>query len=114
MTLTEEDVERISKLGVKDFYMYKGGYLQLVNVQGRCIFLKRDKCSIYEDRPAGCRLYPLILDLDNDDIILHDFCPYTEEFNFTDEDEDKLQDVIDCEEKERDERILKRLHEVSG
>jgi Fe-S-cluster containining protein len=76
MTLTNEDMERISGLGFKNFYIYKNGYNQLVNENGHCIFLKQDKCSIYRHRPAGCQLYPLILDIDTDEIILHDFCPY--------------------------------------
>ena len=83
MTLTVEDVERISGLGITDFYDYKGGYLQLRNVHGHCIFLDRNLCSIQENKPAGCRLYPLILDVDTGEAFLHEFCPHTEEFEFT-------------------------------
>jgi Fe-S-cluster containining protein len=114
MTLTDEDVERISGLGVSDFYDYKNGYLQLKNVHGHCIFLDRNLCSIQENKPAGCRLYPLILDVDTIEAFLHDFCPHTEEFEFTVEHENELKELVEREEKEKDQRILKRLHELSG
>jgi Fe-S-cluster containining protein len=113
MTLTNEDIERIIAQGYKNFFYYVNGYLQLVNVHGHCIFLQRDRCSIYPDRPEGCKLYPLILDIDNNEVILHDFCPYNDEFEFSDEDRERLEALIDIEKKERDERILKRLHDLS-
>lgn len=114
MTLTNEDVSRIEGLGYKNFYDYQEGYLILKNKNGHCIFLKRDLCSIYNSRPAGCRLYPLIMDLDTGEAILHDFCPYTDEFVFTGNDEERLAEIIELEEKEKDERVLNRLHELSG
>lgn len=114
MTLTEEDVERISNLGVKDFYIYNRGYLQLKNIHEHCIFLDRNLCSIHENKPAGCRLYPLILDVNTNEAFLHEFCPFTEEFKFTKEHEVELRAIVEREEKERDHRVLKRLHELSG
>ena len=52
-----------------------------------CIFLDTDSadplaaglCSIYENRPTGCRTYPLILNVD-DEAILDTLCPYREDF----------------------------------
>jgi len=114
MTLTNEDVRRISDLGYKNFYIYKNGYLQLINVQGHCIFLKKDLCEINEDKPAGCKLYPLIMDIDTGEPFLHEFCPYHAEFKFTEEHANFLKELIEVEERERDERILKRLHELTG
>ncbi|UCH88866.1 MAG: YkgJ family cysteine cluster protein [Thermoplasmata archaeon] len=114
MTLTNEDVERILKLGYKDFYIYKNGYLQLENVHGHCYFLKKDLCSIYDDRPEGCKLYPQVFDLDSAEVYLHEFCPYNDEFEFSEDDARRLEEVIALEERERNERILKRLHELSG
>ena len=113
MTLTNEDIDRISDLGYKNFFVFKNGYYQLVNVHGHCIFLKKDLCSIYPNRPEGCKLYPLILDTDTGEAFLHEFCPYNEEFDFSEEDEKHLSHIIETEERERNERVLKRLHELS-
>ena len=114
MTLTNEDIERISALGYKDFYVYIDGYLQLKNVQGHCFFLKQDRCEINDAKPAGCRIYPLIMDIDTGELFLHDYCPYNEEFLFSEDHREELREIIDREEKERDERILKRLLEFTG
>jgi Fe-S-cluster containining protein len=113
MTMTEEDIERISSIGNKDFYFYKDGYLQLKNVQGHCIFLERDRCSIYEYRPIGCQIYPLILDIDTKEAFLHDFCPYNDEFDFPEGTSERLKKVIETEEDEKGKRVLKRLHKLS-
>ena len=64
MPLTRDDVERILSLGYKleDFAEFRGGFLRLRNVNGRCVFNDPETklCRIYESRPEGCRLYPLI------------------------------------------------------
>ncbi|MDG1524622.1 MAG: YkgJ family cysteine cluster protein [Candidatus Thalassarchaeaceae archaeon] len=39
-------------------------------------------CSIYENRPTGCRTYPLILNV-NDEAFLDTLCPHREEFPST-------------------------------
>ena len=52
-----------------------------------CVFLDTESadpqapgiCSIYEDRPTGCRTYPLILNAD-DEAFLDTLCPHREEF----------------------------------
>jgi Fe-S-cluster containining protein len=80
MLLTQEDLERIESQGYKrrDFCINRkqaGGFWQLRNVENRCYFLlKEGKCSIYDIRPKGCKLYPLILILDTDDIVIDDDC----------------------------------------
>lgn len=64
MILLKEDIERIASLGfkVKDFTVYSRGFLRLKNVDGRCVFLdpKTRLCRIYDWRPRGCRLYPIV------------------------------------------------------
>lgn len=35
----------------------QGRGVSIVKVDGFCPWLKNGKCSIYEDRPEGCRLY---------------------------------------------------------
>ncbi len=64
MELSESDIERIAGLGyrIEDFAV-KGedGVYRLRNVNGHCVFLTAEgKCSIYEHRPLGCRLYPVV------------------------------------------------------
>lgn len=80
MLLTNEDVKRIESKGFmrKDFCLPKeeaDGFNQLRNVNGRCYFLdKKGKCSIYESRPMGCRVYPLVFELSEGDILIDEDC----------------------------------------
>lgn len=65
MVLLEEDVERIERLGYPPSsfsYVDLEGYLRLRNVRGRCVFLdpSTGRCRVYEHRPVGCRLYPVV------------------------------------------------------
>ena len=72
----------------RDFKETKG-ILQLKNdaVTKTCVFLMTDSdskyaqgiCKIYEDRPIGCRLYPAILD-QNDELWIDVDCPHHSEF----------------------------------
>ena len=87
-----------------DGVVNKVGDLQLVNAGGRCIFLEEGLCSVHDHRPEGCELYPLILDLDEDQAVRHDFCPYTDEFDFGPEEEQRLRDSVAAEKREAEER----------
>jgi len=58
ISVTDDDIKRISEKGYKDFYAKKGNEYWMKRVKGRCIFLKDDKCSIYEIRPEICRKFP--------------------------------------------------------
>ncbi len=78
MLLSKKDIERLEKKGFSQnqFVNYdKKGYVQLKNRHGYCIFydLKNRRCSVYFDRPAGCRVYPVILD-EETGIILDSIC----------------------------------------
>jgi len=107
MTLTASDAERLRALGHEGFYRRTGdGYLQLVNVHGRCFFLRGGLCGVYDDRPEGCRLYPLILEMDSWDVVLHDFCPHRREFRFREEDRANLMALV--ERQEREKRLRRR------
>jgi len=87
MTLTEADVSRLESAGKQDFCFVNDDHdLQLYNVDSHCIFLVDDRCSVHSERPEGCRLYPLILDLSVDRIVLDAFCPWAREFTFTQDD----------------------------
>lgn len=109
MTLTAEDVRRMSALGYRGYYMEApDGFLQLVNVDGHCFFLKGGHCSIYDHRPHGCRLYPLILDTDTWEVELHDYCPNRGEFAFGKEEREALRELIRLQEAEREMRTAGR------
>ncbi len=84
MLLSDEDVRRIIGLGFQkdDFLLEKNGWLQLRNRKGTCIFLYGGMCSIYENRPSGCRFYPLIFDEELESLLLDGGCPYKSEFKF--------------------------------
>lgn len=98
MTLTEADIARLEGAGRSGFsFLNDDGVPQLRNVDGRCIFLADGRCSVYRHRPEGCRLYPLILDLDLDEVVRDDFCPFADEFRFTREEEDSVRLSVDRE-----------------
>ena len=64
MPLSLADIKRLAGLGysVGDFVVFDGGERRLRNVDGRCFFLRDGLCCVYEGRPVGCRLYPLVMD----------------------------------------------------
>jgi uncharacterized protein len=78
MLLSKKDITRLEKRGFKqrDFAKYdKQGYAQLKNRGGYCIFYDKGnrRCSVYVDRPSGCRVYPVIID-EEKGIILDTIC----------------------------------------
>jgi Fe-S-cluster containining protein len=109
MTLTLEDVDRLAARGHRGFFRETAaGALQLVNRHGRCAFLRGSKCAVYEDRPEGCRLYPLILDRDLDRVVKDDFCPHADGFEYGTADEERLRRSIATEDAEAAGRRLTR------
>ena len=85
MPLSNKDIEHIKKLGfkTKTFITSRNGWLQLKNKNGKCIFHNGIFCRIYENRPKGCKLYPIIYDKDKNCAILDKYCPYIENFKIT-------------------------------
>ncbi|OYT40223.1 MAG: zinc/iron-chelating domain-containing protein [Desulfurococcales archaeon ex4484_58] len=79
MILLPEDIDDIVKLGYKPEYFIdlSTDIPRLKNINGHCVFLDptNNKCMIYGSRPLGCRLYPLIYDLDRDEILVDNLCP---------------------------------------
>ena len=78
MLLSKKDIKRLEKKGysLNQFAHYNiQGYAQLKNRNGYCVFydLKNRHCSAYLERPAGCRVYPVILD-EEVGIVLDDIC----------------------------------------
>ncbi len=79
MLLSKKDIERLESIGFSaDQFAHfdKQGYATLKNQDGYCIFYDRKgkQCSIYFDRPVGCRVYPVILD-EEKGIVLDSICP---------------------------------------
>jgi len=85
MFLSNMDVSRIERLGFykEDFLEEKDGFLALKNVDDKCFFLKEKMCSIYENRPQGCRFYPLIYDFEQEKVIIDKLCVHHQDFNVT-------------------------------
>ncbi|MCW4004706.1 MAG: YkgJ family cysteine cluster protein [Candidatus Bathyarchaeota archaeon] len=78
MLLSKKDIKRLENKGYspKSFVRYdKQGYAQLKNRDGYCVFYdcKKHRCIVYDDRPTGCRVYPVIVDEENG-IVLDTIC----------------------------------------
>lgn len=90
MPITEEDARRLEARGHRreDFAEVDAeGILTLRNVDKgdasgarHCHFLRDDLCSVYEHRPAGCRLYPFVLDATARRVVRDEDCPHRREF----------------------------------
>lgn len=105
MTLTERDVARLHAAGFKDiFRLNTEGDLELRNHDGRCVLLDDGRCSAYAARPEGCRLYPLILDLQTDRVVRDDFCPHRGSFPITTGDVERLRRSVATERIEAERR----------
>ncbi|TFG09339.1 YkgJ family cysteine cluster protein [Candidatus Thorarchaeota archaeon] len=88
MTLTHEDLERIEALGYsRDDFMVaaEDGFSELRNVNGLCFFYDKDRqeCRIYEDRPEGCKYYPVVYDVSRDRCVVDRDCPSWETMDAT-------------------------------
>ncbi|KYH42822.1 MAG: putative Fe-S-cluster oxidoreductase [Candidatus Bathyarchaeota archaeon B63] len=96
MPLTQSDIRRIMKAGYSlgGFAVKTREGWRLKNRSGRCVFLSGGRCIIYPIRPEGCRLYPLVYDEASGTARLDDLCPYREEFEATDRDIGRLNDLL--------------------
>ena len=66
--LSPDDLKRFAKDFNISIKMFKEKYCQITdgfihlieknNLNGKCIFLKDNKCSIYKSRPSQCRTWP--------------------------------------------------------
>ncbi|MEP0773323.1 MAG: YkgJ family cysteine cluster protein, partial [Acidobacteriota bacterium] len=110
MTLTEADVARLRAAGEEHFFITApDGSWQLRNVNGRCVFLTADgRCSVYERRPEGCALYPLVLDLAAGRVVRDPFCPHRLEFPAPAAARRRLRRSVAREEREAQARRLAR------
>ena len=97
MLLSEQDISTIESQGFhrKDFCIEKKGWIQLRNKENKCVFLQNDNCSIYSFRPQGCRYYPLIYDLDKQQVIFDIDCPHRIEFPSNDVQKNQVKKLVD-------------------
>jgi len=106
MPLLNKDIERIKRLEMEydHFVINKDGWLQLKNYDGKCVFNDGNHCTIYEKRPEGCQLYPLIYDEEKNYATLDEICPYETEFRISEIKLAKLRSLIIRLNDERDRR----------
>ncbi len=96
MPLTEDDLRRIEKLSFRraDFTVEVDGETRLRNVRGVCFFLEGGRCRIYGGRPEGCRVYPLVYNIDSHKFVHDPVCPHSGEFEVTKADKERLKRLI--------------------
>jgi Fe-S-cluster containining protein len=106
MILTYHDIETIQKIGYEySFFVSEhNGWLQLQNNNGRCVFHNGTHCTIYDKRPKGCSLYPVVYDKDIKSAILDSECPQRRCFPIVKSRVQQLFDLIATLERERNQR----------
>ena len=107
MLLSHKDIETIRTLGYEDdFFIEKHrGWLQLKNKNGRCVFHDGTKCTIYEHRPEGCTLYPVVYNADTKEAMLDSECPRQKCFSISNEKANQLIALVSALRKERMQRV---------
>jgi uncharacterized protein len=103
MLLSQKDIKRLENRGFKKSFFAKvdrEGYVQLRNRQGYCVFYdsKKRLCNVYAVRPAGCRVYPVIVD-EEKGIVLDDICH-------------SIDTITEKEKKVKGKRVIKLLEEI--
>jgi uncharacterized protein len=106
MILSNHDIEIIEKFGYDRtvFSENHHDWIQLKNIHGRCVFHDGNKCTIYEHRPEGCKLYPVVYDKDNHRAILDLECPQKQCFPIRKPTTEQLYGLISTLEHERTQR----------
>lgn len=67
---------------------------RLANRDGACTFLGPDGCTVYAHRPAGCRIYPLVLDPESGRGVLDADCPHPRGFRVRPRDRAALAELV--------------------
>jgi uncharacterized protein len=115
MLLLEEDVKRIAGLGYDERFFAKGkeSFKVLKNSSaGRCVFHDGKQCTIYENRPKGCKLYPVIFDEDLMLPVKDELCPFRDEFGISSKSKKELSNTYSSLVSERLSRITKAEKQV--
>jgi Fe-S-cluster containining protein len=103
MPLIKSDIERLRSLGFirEEFTIEVKEEIRLRNVSGKCYFLKGKLCSVYKNRPEGCRIYPLVFEEDSNKYVLDSFCPYRKSFTISETHKAKLKALLNQLETEK-------------
>ena len=75
--LTNADIERIESLGFKRKHFAFGTEYGQIQLMQPCPFYDPTRtkfCTIYEHRPFGCRVYPIIIIRETGICQTHEFC----------------------------------------
>lgn len=107
MLLSTKDIQTITQQGyeINFFVEQKNGWLQLKNSNNRCVFHNGTHCIIYEYRPTGCKLYPIVYQ-NNDSAAIYDtVCPHPNSFPLTEDLKKELFCLVSILKKERMQRI---------
>lgn len=106
MPLREADAARLAALGHDRarFARVEDGWLLLRNEGGACVFLREGRCTVYEARPEGCRLYPLVWEEDAGPA-LDELCPWRGEFHHTPQERRRLDALVRVLVRERSSRM---------
>ena len=78
MELSGSDIERLEKAGYHrgEFALVDNDAIQLRNVNRWCYFynVTEKKCRVYQKRPLGCYLYPVVYLMD-EGAVVDELCP---------------------------------------
>ena len=109
MSLTDQDITQIITAGYPPsaFIIYKEGEWRLANQQenGPCVFLNDEKCQIYDNRPTGCRIYPLVFNETKRQAVIDSLCPFSDEFQISDVDRENLCKLIKQLDNESEQKV---------
>jgi len=107
MPLSNGDIERIKGLGFDydSFVVNINGWLQLKNNDGRCVFNDGKQCLIYNNRPEGCKLYPITYDEDKNCAVLDEDCPHRNSFKISEVELELVSFLVTKLKKERIQRM---------
>lgn len=110
MPLSNSDIARIRGIGFsEDFFVHeRNGARRLRNSSGRCVFHNGEVCTIYADRPEGCRIYPVVLDVNKRRAVLDSNCPHRERFQITSDASRRLIRLVRRLDLERSKRLRSR------
>jgi len=83
VVLTKKDITRLLTYGHYEQVFarpskHAKNIKELIFVNGECVFLKDDKCSVYDNRPTACRIFPYCFDGRKG--CVDDECPHADEF----------------------------------
>jgi uncharacterized protein len=79
MELSNDDVKRLNMDGhlLEEFAVIDKQGTRLKNVDGYCYFFNRtnNNCKIYENRPMGCYIYPVVHVTNEGVAMIDELCP---------------------------------------